>query len=949
MSLPLIPAPSGPARFARALVAAALLAGLAPAAVWAQGLVPVPSNTPSGPASKIFETYFGTPFVLEFNHPGLTHAQSLPLAATKLTYFAFAASSLPGPIPLSPTLPLWLDPSTSVVFPVPNTLKVPGVLALPSSPSVDTLTLPMQVITVDLLDPLFTVYGSDLHRMLFRRPPIVYDDIMLPLGSTVPGSTSTTFDAVGNRYLFRHQTGPDVTEYEIPLNLTAVQRGVIEIRETQSGYWPVRQGGFTYKQGGNPTVLGPSVFQNLGTHTLTGHGITGGTVWMEFQDVMPVTGGGNVTLRRRHEYTLVGRSLQVHARSLQAVETVENTYAGFVLGIVQTPSGTSRQPIRIPYMDQIGVTLLNNQLFVSTFIDLFRSSAQTHSPASFNPINGTNFQYTEIMAKEALSDGTTVPINETGWVTLSSTVRDCFVDSSAGRSPQADAFKDLIGIAFSGEATTTDAYARDRANVERLVGWGFQDVLAWKVHWMNFGQNRRATTHVPANPNGGTDSQFFFAIRSMVINGWRAALYTDFFSLDQAQGFDNNPQYSETPGNEKNFGDGVKLANNAYRLGFGIAIDLLNQSAGLYNTRLLSPKRSILHFEREGEEMVSRYLVNANYFDVMTIAPPDLVNTAGNQNKGVISQDARSVNDRTVGEAINSYKNLFRRASEIVDGPVVSEGSFFDPKLRFDTYYMGYVDGIWRTLATGGPPVDPQFAGSNAAIIPDFEINVVRPKMPGLFGMGQYTRFFPQDPIGVGFPISDEAVDELRATQMSYGHNGYLMTVSADQNGLDFLTWAQQIKEYYTMRGLHDEMNAATGAVVSYRAGAFGSPWGNLDTKLKQGGFDFTKPVIRTQWDNGLLMIMNNSSDLIIELGFIIPPNGWFILNPFTGYVNVNIWHPFTYTPVQFTQTVDYVMADGGGIDNFFPIIGFTSNLRVQRFDTGLSLTEELNGNITVQ
>lgn len=935
------------ASFAKALALTATVAAV-PATVWAQGVEPVPSNTPDGPAAKLYETYFGKPFVLEFALPGLTHQQSLPLAGTQFVIFAFAAASLPAPIPLSPTLSLWLDPGSVSTLPVPSTLKIAATFPLPAA-TAPAVTLPTQVFTVNLLDPTFPITSSDLIRLRFLQPPVKYDDILFPLGAMAPGTTSTVFDVPTNRYLFRHQSGPDITEYEISLSSLAVQRGTIEIRETQTGYFPVRQGGFLYKQGGNPTLLGPSVFQNLGTHTLTGHGIDNDTVWMEFQDVMPVQAGGNVTLRRRHEFRLQGRSLEVNGRSLQATETADDTYGGFVLGVVQTPSAVTREPLRIPYMDQIGVTLLNGQWYVSTFIDLFRSQSQTHSPASFNPSSPTQYQYTEIMRKQALSDGTTIPINETGWVTLSPTIRDCFVDTSAGRSPQADAFKDLIGIAFSGETNTIDAYARDDANRARLRSWGFDDVLAWKVQWMNFGQNRRATTHVPASPKGGTDQQFFLMCRNMVLAGWRIALYTDFYSLDQAQGFDDNPNYSETPGNEKNFGDAVKLANGNYRLGFGILIDFDNPDGGLYNTRLISPKRSILHFEREGEEMVNRYLVNANYFDVMTIAAPDLVNTAGNQNQGNISLDARSVNDNTIGEAVNSYKNLFRKASEIVNGPIVAEGSFFDPKLRFDTFYMGYVDGIWRTLATGGPPTDPQFAGSNAAIIPDFEINVVRPKMPGLFGMGQYTRFFAQDPVAVGFPISDEALDELRAAQMSYGHNGYMMTVSKEANGDDFLTWAQQIKEYYTMRGLHDEMNAATSAVVSYRAGAFGSPWGSLDAKLKAGGFDFTKPVIRTQWDNGLLMIVNNSTDLILEFGFIIPPNGWFIFNPFTGYINVNMWHPFTYTPAQFVQTPNYVMADSGGLPNFFPFFGSATNLRVQRFDTGLSLTEEIDGTITVQ
>jgi hypothetical protein len=65
------------------------------------------------------------------------------------------------------------------------------------------------------------------------------------------------------------------------------------------------------------------------------------------------------------------------------------------------------------------------------------------------------------------------------------------------------------------------------------------------------------------------------------------------------------------------------------------------------------------------------------------------------------------------------------------------------------------------------------------------------------YGMGRYEQFFGHDD-GTLFPLSDDAVDEWRATSLTYGHAGAWTT---DTRGR-FLSAAEELKEYFTMHSL---------------------------------------------------------------------------------------------------------------------------------------------------
>ena len=915
-------------------------------AAHAQDLDVIPSYRVEGPKAGVFEVFMEQDLLFEVSLPGLDHQASLPIAGTHLTLLAFSGGKLAGPLPLTGSAELLIDPVGMLIVVVPNNLEIPFYLPFSSS-LLDGAEVYGQIFDVDLLDPQLTLESSELIVTRLLAPIPEYAGEMEPLGVTARGTSVVTFDSGTSRYLFEHVSpASQVTRYILDLNDPSVQAGTVQIFEETSQVYPSFFGGFSYRVGGH--VFSPLSLETFGTHTLLSHNVAGNQVTLVFQDIMPAyNGSGTVTLERTFEYSLAGKSLKVHAFVSGGSPSSSQGFSSFSLGNhVSASKSSTFEEVRINYMDQIGISLLDDKAFVSTFIDLFQSKAQVHNEALFwTTINLALF--TEEMFYLPNTAGAVELLDETGWITVSEDVSDCFVRTNAPESKHGDDFSHMVGVAYSKEPNQTGVYTTDYLNVTRMQSWGMDDVLLWKTHWMNAGQNRRATSHSPANPAGGTDAELAQIVQTAVAGGWRVALYTDFYSLDQAEGVDDNSSYSEQAPVYINWDDAVRDFQGNFRVGFGIAIDPSIPHGALYNTRLLAPRRALNHFKREATTMLANYGVNANYFDVMTISSPDLIVTGSGANQGVISGDHRTPSDGTIGGALNSYRHLFQEASKFVDGPSLGEGSFWLKERRWDTFYMGYIDGAWRSLSTGGSPQAPGASGEEQPIMPDYEVNVVRPVMKGLFGMGQYTRFFK--PQTHPLPFSDDTCYEYRVTEISYGHNGFMMSNSIALNGGDYLEFASQIKEYYTMRAFADEWNAAGYGHIEYRKASAPGGWMSLSGALKTG-LDLTTPVIRMTFPSGLVVVVNHSSVTVNEGGQQIPHNGWSAANPSTGFVNSSILDPLTGGRVDRVVCADFTMVDGNGASiDFGAGIGVHPNLWVNILSPAKVLTEELNGDITVQ
>ena len=937
---------------ARCLAAAVL--GLCALTAQAQTLDITPSYQSQGPDGNYFEIYQDELARFEFAHPGLTHEQSTQ-DPTKVSVLLYGAQALATPLPVGPFADLWINPATLNFLIVPPSLELD--IAWPLGFTTEDVLLNAQAATIEIQPTVALLFASDPIELVYVPPPVQFNDRMVPEGALEQGTESITFDAQSNGYRLAFDDGVDPVEYVINLNDPRIQNGTLRILELNHNVFAVNSGGFFYTQGLGVNNMNPTMFENFGTHTLVAHLPFAGEIVLVYVDQLPVLDGGpNVVRFRAFSIGLSGRSLSVRGLDLDPVPRNGDTYFGFTLGGQALVGGGEAEPVRVPYMDQIGITMVDREFFASSFIDIFNSGAQLHGPATFQQANLTIRNSDEMFYLPNIIDEI-APVDERGWVTVSNEISSCFVGTTAPRSARADDFDSVVGIGFTGEPIP-NKYLQDQVLTQSMIDWGFDRILAWKFHWMNAGLNRRSSTHAPADPRGGTDQELRDWAAMARGAGWLVALYGDFYSLDQAPQFFDNPNYSEGDnGTFINYEDAVIGPTGEFARGFQALID--NSPGGQggpdYFTRILSPKRSLRHFAREAQLFKNDYQANSADFDVIPISTPDLIRTgdpaSNNSSNGPISYDPNSSNDSSIKEAINTYKNLFILAQQVLDGPVFGEGSFFNYTTRFDSFYAGYIDGVWRTLSTIGAPNDFGAGGMSELVVPDYEVNIVLPKMTGLFGMGLYSRFFEvNQPVGSGIPLSDLATNEWRVTEIAYMHNGLMHVNSLPGIDADFLTDAQKVKEYYTMLSLTDERQNAGQAVVEYRNAAAGSPWRTLSDAFKTQDIDLARCIVRLTFDSGLVVVTNHTTVETFEAGYRIPANGWAAENFNTGYRNLSVIDPQTNNRYDEVVSPGWVLADGNGAArDFGGVIGVTTDLRVERLDQPLTLIELAQGRVSVQ
>ena len=502
------------------------------AAARSQSIDFTPAYHPNGPDADYAEVFLGDPFTLEISLPGMDHAQSRAVADQWITFLLSSAGPAAQPIPIAPGVDVLLDPVHLVVLPAPPSLELEDLVVPPGTPNV---TIPFQVVAVDTNDPSNFPSISSLERVALLTPPTSWNDAMVPVGSLAPGVNAVVFEPAQTKYVLSFDDGVERLEYALLLNDPGLSKGTIRVLEETTGTMVLANGGMYYSEGPGLDLKSPPEQENFGTHTLLSHGIApaGDTVSFHWRDELPTPAGGTVVHERIFDYTVVGKSLRIRARRVAGPTEAADNYYGFTLGDVIGPGTPSTyEAQRIPYMEQIGITLVDDQLFHSCFIDLFQSRASSHQTARFAQF-GNAVRNTEFTFYNRLSDGHAIPVDETGWVTISRDVEDVFVRSTAPPSPFAGSLGERVGVTFARDTTTPTTYFEDDLNVQRLKSLGMDDVFGFKFHWMHYGTNRRAPTHAPPNPGAGTEQQFVDLVQSALGAGWQFALYTDFYSLDQ--------------------------------------------------------------------------------------------------------------------------------------------------------------------------------------------------------------------------------------------------------------------------------------------------------------------------------------------------------------------------------------------------------------------------------
>jgi hypothetical protein len=298
-----------------------------------------------------------------------------------------------------------------------------------------------------------------------------------------------------------------------------------------------------------------------------------------------------------------------------------------------------------------------------------------------------------------------------------------------------------------------------------------------------------------------------------------------------------------------------------------------------------------------------------------------------------LDQRPTPLHPATVGEAVRAVKQLAQALAP--RGPVLGEGSSGYFETGYDSFYAGYFDGLFRSLATGSPELAPADGG---LVIPDYELAIVRPALVG-FGMGPYADFFGAE--AVGERLTDAQLDTLRAFSLAYGHAGAWWRHG---EGPGPLTEAEEAKEYFLLSAIAGRTQDLPLASVAYMGP--GDVAYDLSAAFQRDQ-DLANPRLRIAYGGGLLLWINHSAATwpvtLDGQPYALPRHGWLATGP-EGFL--------AYSALVEGRRVDYlwspewVLMDGRGQATHFGS-DIAVDLKV-RLANGRVVEEQPDGSLRV-
>jgi hypothetical protein len=437
------------------------------------------------------------------------------------------------------------------------------------------------------------------------------------------------------------------------------------------------------------------------------------------------------------------------------------------------------------------------------------------------------------------ADGAIAPIDEHAYVTVSENPLEGLPDLARPRSPQCAQLEQRVLLDLWSEQSFVD----DAQRLAVLRRYGLRHLVIAYRNWQQFGQGRRAPVHYPAHLERGRNEPLRGLIQEAGQAGALVALEEQYTTL--------SPQCSYW--DERVV---ARLADGAMRPGrddgYAIAVDHMHEFARL-----------------EGPQIERNLAPTAAYLTAHTAWGPE----EGTHQIDLFHPQSMS---RTFASAIRCELDLFAFFRDLYGGPVLGDGG--DGPSRFDTCYAGFVDGVERGLD----------GGAEAPVIPDYELRVVRPLMFN-YGVGRYSSFFRTGPGQAPAPRELDW-DLYRATEIAFGHGGYLSTAGVKQE--DPARWApcgdllQAVTEYYLLQPLQSQYATASVEEIQYHH--LGS-WLTLADAMR-AGVDFVQAQLRIAYGNGLTIYVNRRArdewQVRTENGvFLLPPSGWVAANPTQSFL----------------------------------------------------------------
>ncbi|MEM7308446.1 MAG: hypothetical protein AAF682_17325 [Planctomycetota bacterium] len=740
-------------------------------------------------------------------------------------------------------------------------------------------------------------------------------DRILYTGAFAPGATSVTVD--GTVYSLKF-VGDETIEYQIDIGHPDVATGLLRVYEKTSDSYPLTTGGPGFRSV-DASTKGAQLLANF--CTMTGHGVGGNTVWVEYRDDF------EGVHHRRHTFELVGKSLRIRLQSLDDNLDYVSNYNGFKAG----PTGGTEDPRIVQMQGGLSTPLVlfqrgDEHFFYGNQLDLFWSNASDwslHSASTVVPgFSSIAFSYSTQNRYHHLTDGKLAgTLDDTLNIIVTSKVADALVTTTTPPSPYRSPLASKTVVLFSGPTATWPAYYNQ---MELFESWGMDNLAAYFFSWWSESDNGDSSYYPAKDPEYYADLHAF--ARS---NGMLLGEYTMFWK-----------NYYDSPGFSP--------------------YDMPLDGLGVPKGTTIAETARLRHANRESRLLKEHYGSRLAFQDVLTYASPSKI--AGEDS---LDQNADSPWAKTMRRACIDRKRWLGSMQDVFQGPLLGEASIATQSSNMEWLWMGYCDGVQRVINTDAGkqavelPDGHPLAPTLWPVIPEYELRVFA-RTQANHGNGFYERFFSWadgdvfdfDPGILTFPLPEAALDRYRAYELTYGHTSYFHSNGPIDGPGNYLRYADMIKEYYLVNALQRRYLSSPVREIRYLHDDLPKTFEEVlfETETTDS---FVDPRIRIEFDNDLFLYVNHSAE-----DWLVVVSGTPIKIPEDGFLAFQLGSPFmafSAIPAGAEGRFDYCFAPGeyemfdgrGVVAGFGGVQTVDKRLAVHNFAKEILLSEDADGSVT--
>src|ERR1051325_1185171 len=464
----------------------------------------------------------------------------------------------------------------------------------------------------------------------------------------------------------------------------------------------------------------------------------------------------NDSLRYEYSFNISGRTLIIRVEE----DSLFRNAAELNLGRAEAMEPVT---IGVPYLTLCNILQSNNGSFTSMLIDWESTSASTLEPL-YDPVSRTTGYFASLARYLERTDRLRNRMREVIYLTVSPDLQDVLPNIP---NPPALRKKD--------SAQRVIWYYPQPMNLcgqylDSLYSNGIRNLWLQIHDWQKWGSDRGLPDVVPARCNHCDWPDTNCAYTPTTLQGdsllkeisSRAARYGYLLGLHENY-VDYHAPVSSAPNkyydrkDEALRGDASPFLNWVNRCGD--------------TAHVLKPTRAAFYVDLVAPEIHTRYQTTASYLDVHSAANPS----------DFVDYDVSSPGAGSFHETLVRYRELPARLRSIHQGPVQGEG-------HHHFLYTGYFDDIEARLTMA----ETTTHGYTAPLLVDFDLLKLHSKTL-VHGLGNWEQYYNKDFYGWSIgPFSRDSVLSYIATELAYGHGGFLPPTYEPYNFIEAATLTQR-------------------------------------------------------------------------------------------------------------------------------------------------------------